>query len=207
MNTGIILGLLPLASYAFVMSITPGPNNLLLASSGLRFGFAKSIPLWLGINAGFIALLILCSMGIGALITKVPIVALGLKVFGTLYLLSLAWSIRSNAFEVGEADEADEVKAGKPIGFIAAAIFQCVNPKAWVMTLSASAAFIPDLEPYWLATTVFVSTFILVGMPCGGAWLLAGASLKRVLNAPFWRAVSVWIMPLLIVASAIGIWL
>ena len=201
MSSALILSLLPLASYAFVMSITPGPNNLLLASSGLRFGFGKTIPHWLGINAGFITLLILCSVGIGALIIKVPMLALGLKAFGTIYLLSLAWMMRSNAFEV------DDVDAGKPIGFIAAALFQFVNPKAWVMTISASSAFIPNLEPYWLAITLFVSTFIIVGMPCGAVWLLTGVSLKRVLNSPRARSISSWIMLLLILASAVGIWL
>ncbi len=89
---------------------------------------------------------------------------------------------------------------------MAAVLFQFVNPKAWVMTISASSAFIPNLEPYWLAIAVFVSIFIIVGMPCGAAWLLAGASLKRVLSSPVWRAVSAWVMLLLILASAIGIW-
>jgi len=201
MSSAVLLSLLPLASYAFVMSITPGPNNLLLASSGLRFGFAKTVPHWLGVNAGFITLLILCSIGIGALITKIPILALGLKAFGTIYLLGLAWVMRSNAFEV------DDIDAGKPIGFIAAALFQFVNPKAWVMTISASSAFLPNLEPYWLAITLFVSTFIIVGMPCGAAWLLTGVSLKRVLNSPRSRSISAWIMLLLILASAMGIWL
>ena len=201
MSSAVLLSLLPLASYAFVMSITPGPNNLLLASSGLRFGFAKTVPHWLGVNAGYITLLILCSIGIGALIAQIPMLALGLKAFGTIYLLGLAWVMRSNAFEV------DDIDAGKPIGFIAAALFQFVNPKAWVMTISASSAFLPNLEPYWLAITLFVSTFIIVGMPCGAIWLLTGVSLKKVLNSARWRSVSAWIMLLLILASAMGIWL
>jgi threonine/homoserine/homoserine lactone efflux protein len=201
MSSAILFGLLPLASYAFVMGITPGPNNLLLASSGLRFGFGKTIPHWLGIHGGFITLLVLCSIGIGALIAQIPMLAMGLKVFGTIYLLSLAWVMRSNVFEV------DDIDAGKPMGFIAAALFQFVNPKAWVMAISASAAFIPNLEPYWLAVTLFVATFTIIGMPCGAVWLLTGVSLKRFLNSPKWRSISAWIMLLLILVSAMGIWI
>lgn len=201
MSSAVMFSFLPLASYAFVMCITPGPNNLLLASSGIRFGFGKTIPHWLGVNFGYLILLMLCSTGIGALILKIPSLALALKVFGTLYLLTLAWGMRANTFEV------DDIDAGKPIGFGAAVLFQFVNPKAWVMAVSAASVFFPAVEPYWLAISLFLSVMIMVSLPCGAVWLLVGVSLKRVLRSPRWRVATIWVMLSLVLVSALGVWL
>ena len=79
--------LLPLAVYAFVASITPGPNNLMLTSSGVRFGFVRTVPHILGITFGFCALLAICAAGLGGLLLAVPGLQVGLKLFGSAYLL------------------------------------------------------------------------------------------------------------------------
>src|SRR4051812_45946374 len=89
--------LLPLALFAFVASITPGPNNIMLTTSGIRFGFVRSIPHMLGICVGFGVLLALCAAGIGSLILAVPSIELVLKVISSAYLLYLAWQLRSVA--------------------------------------------------------------------------------------------------------------
>ncbi len=90
--------LLPLALFAFVSSITPGPNNIMLTSSGILFGFVCSIPHMLGINAGFGAMLALCAAGIGSLLLAMPFLQTGLKITGSAYLLTLAWQLRRMSF-------------------------------------------------------------------------------------------------------------
>ena len=87
--------LLPVATFAFVASITPGPNNAMLSASGVAFGLRRTLPHVLGVSVGFTALLVLCASGIGALVIEFPTVALGLKVVGSIYLLYLAWVMRN----------------------------------------------------------------------------------------------------------------
>ena len=122
---------LALILFAFTTSITPGPNNMMLFASGVNFGFARTIPHMLGIGAGFLSLLIAVGLGLGALLRSVPVVYTALKFAGGAYLLWVAWKI-------GTSRSLSDGKAGaKPMTFLGAAAFQWVNPKAWVMAVTA----------------------------------------------------------------------
>ena len=79
--------------YAFVTSVTPGPNNLMLLASGVNFGFARTIPHAFGIGFGFLSLLLAVGFGLGAVLTAFPVLHTVLKIVGCGYLLYLAWRI------------------------------------------------------------------------------------------------------------------
>jgi threonine/homoserine/homoserine lactone efflux protein len=173
--------LLPLVGFAFASSITPGPNNLMLSASGIAFGLRRTLPHLAGVAFGFLVLLLVCGSGVGAVVTAFPAVAVALKLFGTLYLLYLAWSMR-NAL----APEAADASA-RPLRFVEAALFQFVNPKGWIMALTASSVFLPELEPRWLAVGLLGLVFLGVGLPCICAWAVVGVSLRRCLALERWR--------------------
>lgn len=191
---------LPLMMFAFVSSITPGPNNIMLTSSGIWFGFRRSIPHMLGITVGFGVLLAICAAGIGALVMAVPAAQFALRVAGSGYLLYLAWRLRDMRFD-GQAEQ-----ARRPMGFMAAAVFQFCNPKAWVMAITGSSAFLPQGMPVPLAITVFCLVFCAVNLPCISVWTGAGALLRRYLSQPLWRKVFCAVMVLLTVYSALAMW-
>lgn len=193
--------LLPLALFAFVSSITPGPNNIMLTSSGLRFGFMRSVPHMLGISAGFGTLLALCAIGIGNLILAVPSIHLILKILGSGYLLYLAWQLRRMAFR---EDDQGQVK---PMSFLGAAAFQFANPKAWVMAITGASAFLPLIQPVWLAIMTFSLVFCAVNLPCISVWTGTGAALRRYLTQPRWQRVFCVVMVTLTVYSAMAIWM
>lgn len=193
--------LLPLAFFAFVSSITPGPNNIMLTSSGILFGFTRSIPHMLGITFGFGVLLALCAAGIGSLIMAVPAVHVALKVAGSAYLLYLAWQLRSMAF--GQQDDG----RARPMSFAGAALFQFANPKAWVMAITGASAFLPVVQPIWLAVGIFCLVFCVVNLPCISVWAGTGAALRKYLAQPKWQRVFCMVMVALTVYSAIAIWL
>lgn len=193
--------LLPLALFAFVSSITPGPNNIMLTTSGIRFGFARSIPHMLGINVGFGILLALCAAGIGTLILSVPSIQQVLKVISSGYLLYLAWQLRTIAVKASDAADA------APMGFTAAAVFQAVNPKAWVMAVTGAAAFMPHADSVWVAIGIFCLVFCSINLPCIGVWAGAGALLRRYLEQPVWRRAFCAVMVVLTVYSALAVWL
>jgi threonine/homoserine/homoserine lactone efflux protein len=193
--------LLPLATFAFVSSITPGPNNIMLTSSGILFGFARTIPHMLGITFGFGVMLVLCAAGIGSLILAVPEIHIALKLAGSAYLLYLAWQLRSMAFKQ------DDKSSAKPMSFLGAALFQFANPKAWVMAVTGASAFLPLVQPVWFAIALFCLVFCAINLPCVGVWAGTGAALRRYLAQPRWQRLFCGVMVVLTVYSAIAIWM
>src|SRR6186713_525501 len=134
---------LALLVYAFVTSVTPGPNNLMLLASGVNFGFVPTIPHMLGISGGFLALLLAVGFGLGAVLTAFPSLHLVLKIAGGLYLLYLAWRIA-----MSRSLAKDGETKGRPMTFLEAAAFQWVNPKAWVMAVSGMAIYTNAEAPF-----------------------------------------------------------
>jgi threonine/homoserine/homoserine lactone efflux protein len=196
-----LMPLIPLMSFAFVSSITPGPNNIMLTSSGIWFGFRRSIPHMLGITIGFGVLLGICAAGIGALVMAVPALQIALKVAGSGYLLYLAWQLRSMNFDRQVEQE------HRPMGFLAAAAFQFCNPKAWVMAITGGAAFLPRNLPVSLAILLYCTVFCAVNLPCISVWAGAGALLRKFLADPLWQKVFCAVMVALTAYSALAIWL
>lgn len=192
--------LMPLAVYAFVASITPGPNNLMLTSSGVRFGFARTIPHILGITVGFCTLLALCAAGIGSLVLAVPSLQVVLKTLGSIYLLHLAWQLRSMRFDTSLD------AAGRPMSFVGAWLFQFVNPKCWVMAVTSVSAFLPPVQPVVLAIALFCLVFGVVNIGCVSVWAGTGAALRGYLREPRWQRAFCTVMTLMTVYAAVSIW-
>ncbi|MEO3864239.1 LysE family translocator [Rheinheimera fenheensis] len=166
-----------LVFFAFATSITPGPNNIMIMSSGLNYGVQKSLAHLAGIQLGFLLMLLAVGLGAGLLLQQ-PLWHQLIKVIGSAYLLYLAWKIA--------AAEPEQIETGssKPLSFTQAVLFQWVNAKAWVMITGAIAAFTSLQGVYWQQLGLIALVFLLVGLPCTGSWLLFGAALKRLLTVP-----------------------
>ena len=169
---------LALVIFAFVASITPGPNNFMLLASGVNFGFLRTIPHMLGIAGGFATLLLAIGFGLGALLVAYPAIHLALKVAGGGYLLYLAWRIATSR-TLGGGEEG----RAHPMTFMQAAAFQWVNPKAWMMAITAMAIYTNPEEP--AISVVLVSlAFVLVNFPSVSTWAGFGTALRSVLADP-----------------------
>lgn len=170
--------LLGFIGYALVTSITPGPNNAMLLASGLNFGFRRSAPHMFGITAGFGLMFAAIGLGASAVFRAYPGVHELLRVLGTLYLLYLAWSIAQSA-PVTETDR----QQGRPMSFLAAAAFQWINPKAWMMATGAVSTYLPaGASESWMA--LLVAVFCAVNAPCIAVWTAFGVLLRRWLTNP-----------------------
>ena len=183
-----------LVAFAFVTSITPGPNNLMLLASGVNFGFRRTLPHMLGVGLGFVVMVIGVGLGLGRVFEMYPSVYVALRVIGVAYLLWLAWALARSG-PIGEG-----AHRGRPMTFIEAAAFQWVNPKAWVMAVSAIAAYTrPD--DFSASVLVVALVFGAVNIPSVGSWALFGVALRGLLTNP--RTVRVFnvSMALLLVAS------
>ncbi len=187
--------LVALALFCIVTLFTPGPNNLMLMTSGLNFGVRRGVPHMLGVTLGFSAMVLIVGLGLGAIFEAWPLLYLALKYAGAAYLLYLAWQIAVSA-----PPSEQQRSAGRPISFLQAAGFQWVNPKAWVMAVGAVSTY-AAIAPFPLNMIVIAALFGVFGFASSGTWLGFGAALQRVLKDP--RAVRVFnvIMALLLVAS------
>jgi threonine/homoserine/homoserine lactone efflux protein len=166
---------LPYATYSFVMSITPGPNNVMLTASGANFGFRRTVPHLLGISAGVAVQLIAVCAGLGALFSRWPMIQTVLQWAGAAYLLWLGWKL------IGSG-EINEGHAAQPVTFLQAAGFQFVNPKAWVMTLSAVSLFLPRDMGVIASSAYLIAMMVSINLPCIAVWALFGSSLRGFLN-------------------------
>lgn len=171
--------LFALVGFAFVSSITPGPNNLMLLASGTNFGFWRTLPHMLGIALGFCFLLLCTGFGLGQLLERAPILHTMLKVAGASYLVYLAWRIANS----GPVENAETV--GRPMRFIEAAAFQWVNPKAWVMAIGSMTAY-TNPSAYGLSVLLVAIVFTSVNFPGIAVWCGMGLALRRFLSDP-WR--------------------
>ncbi len=185
--------LLALAAFAFVTSITPGPNNLMLMASGANFGVRRTVPHMLGVALGFVFMAVLVGAGLAQAFAAVPQLYAVLKLASVAYLLFLSWKI-ATAPPPGEA-----ARAGRPMTFLAAAAFQWVNPKAWAMALTAVSVYAPSQTAAGIAAVAAV--FGIVNLPSVGVWAALGQGMRRVLTNPArMRAFNV-LMAVLLVAS------
>jgi threonine/homoserine/homoserine lactone efflux protein len=168
---------LALMGFAFVMSISPGPGNFLLLASGANFGFLRSVPLVLGISGGFLTMVLFVGLGLGQVLQAVPALYTALKFVCAAYVLWLAWKIaRSRAI----APEGAAAMA-EPIGFLQAALFQLVNPKAWAVALIVTVSYTSP-DDYLFSLVLMIALFALVNLPAISVWAVSGAALRGVLG-------------------------
>ncbi|AWB49196.1 hypothetical protein HYN69_12395 [Gemmobacter aquarius] len=189
--------LVALVGFAFVTSVTPGPNNMMLMASGANFGFRRTVPHMLGISLGHALMVFLVGMGVGEVFVAVPVLARVLEAAAVVYMLWLAGRIaRSAAPEEGKA-------GGVPFSFLQAAGFQWVNPKAWAMALTATSVYAPEVDGgqrVWAMALVAV-VFAAVNLPSVSVWTVLGREVARFLtDARRLRAFN-WTMAGLLVLS------
>ena len=187
--------LIAFVAFAFVTSVTPGPNNMMLLASGVNFGMRRSLPHMFGISLGFMLLVICVGLGLGQVFEQVPALYSLLRYLGAAYLLYLAWKIAGSG-----APDSRENERRKPFTFLQAAAFQWVNPKAWVMAIGAITTYTPQ-ENFIANVLLIAALFALVNCPSVGLWTAAGTLLRKWLNdARVLRAFNIG-MALLLVAS------
>jgi threonine/homoserine/homoserine lactone efflux protein len=186
-----------LIGFAFVTSVTPGPNNLMLMASGANFGFVRSLPHMLGIGIGFTVMIALVGLGLIGLFDAFPISYTILKVFSVVYLLWLSIKIATASAPTAKT------AGGAPMTFIQAALFQWVNPKAWSMALTAIAAYAPgQTVPSIL---IVAGVFGAINLPSVSVWTLMGQQIRRLLTHPSWLRAFNITMAVLLIASVVPV--
>lgn len=165
--------------FSVVMSITPGPNNVMLLASGLSFGFRRTLPQVLGISAGVALLMLTIGLGLGQAFQRLPILYTVLESASILYLLYLAWKIGTS----GQV----QLKKGpaRPMRFHEAMAFQWINPKAWMMVLTAVTT-VQVSKDFNTNALMMTAVLCVMGLPCIALWAGFGTGMRRLLSKPHW---------------------
>ncbi|ABO91521.1 conserved hypothetical protein [Aeromonas salmonicida subsp. salmonicida A449] len=191
--------LLPLAGFALITCGTPGPNNMLLTSAGAAQGFRRTLPLLVGVVGGINLMILATALGLGVMFEKVPLLHDGLKLIGSAYLLWLAWKVATARARPRATERSFRAHQG--------AMLQLLNPKAWMMALSAISGFTLAGEAYWPSASWVLGIFFVTGLYTGAFWVLFGAQVRRLIRtATGWRRFNLG-MGLATAACVLMIWI
>ena len=185
-----------LVSFYFVMYITPGPNNAMVLTSGLKFGFAKTIPHMSGIIIGHILQLILVCLGLGKIFQVFPEIQQVLKIICAAYLLYLGYKIIGSFSKIKEDDS-------RPLKFHEAALFQIVNPKAWTISSMVASGFLPKDENL-IFSILYIATIALIICPLSiSPWAAFGSSIRNLVKNNKLKALIEYFLAFLLLITAI----
>jgi len=185
--------------YYFVMYATPGPNNSILTASGIKFGFIRSIPNIIGISSGHGLQLALVCFGLGSLFSQFPILLEVLKYIGACYLLYLAWKM-FGSLNISKTEE-----KSSPLKYYEAILFQFVNPKAWVICITAVSLFYPENVNLIIGTLFLVIMSTIINLPSISMWAFGGSIIRRYLSNKKLKTIIEWILAILLLGTAISI--
>ena len=171
--------------FAVVATVTPGPNNIMLASSGAAFGFRRSIPHMLGIAIGYPVMVALVALGLGPLLSAYPLIHQIMQVVGAAFLFYLSWRI----FQARRGKLALNAAGAKPLSFFQAAAFQWVNPKGWQMALAAVTAYATPTAGSQISDALTLSLIFFVTAWVGVTpWVWLGIKIEALLTTERRRA-------------------
>ena len=186
--------LLAVALFAFVMSATPGPNNMMLLASGAQFGYKNTLPHIFGVILGIALLLSSVLVGLGVIFKLYPFLYDLLKILGSIYLLWLAWKIATASTIETTPTEKNNMSNSSPMKLSSAVVFQFINPKAWAMAIGAVSTFALPGDQYFESGLWIMALFALMGFIGISLWAYLGVALRRLLTTQTRKRYFNWIM-------------
>ena len=189
---------IPLLLFCFSISITPGPNNIMIMMSGAKFGLLKSLPHYLGIGIGFNIMVFCIGLGLGEVFNNFPILHEMIKYLGAAYMLYLAFSLIRSNNEISKTNN-----RSRPLTFFQAALFQWINPKVWIMIIGVVSTYSKaNVNPLY-QSFVMSLMFLVAGFPCVAAWFIFGVKISKYLSNKVRMKIFNLTMGMLLVVSII----
>ena len=187
-----------LVTFYFVMYVTPGPNNAMVLTSGVKFGFSKTIPHMSGITIGHVCQTVVVCLGLGKIFQMFPNIQNALKIICSLYLLYLGYKIIGSFSKIKEDDS-------RPLKFYEASLFQLVNPKAWTISTMVASGFLPKDEKL-IISILFISITALIICPLSiSVWAAFGNGIRNLVKNNKKKAIVEYFLAILLLITAIMI--
>ena len=192
--------IIAISAYNFVMYATPGPNNSILTASGVKFGFNRTVPNIFGIPTGHGLQLALVCFGLGSLFTQFPILLDILRYVGAAYILYLAYKMFGSLNISGKTEE-----KLRPLKYYEAVLFQFVNPKAWVICITAVSLFYPEKQNIIIGTAFMVVMSTIINIPSISIWAFAGSVIRQYLNNEKFKKLIEFVLAALLIGTAVSV--
>ena len=187
---------LALISFYFVMYVTPGPNNAMVLTSGIKFGYLKTVPHMSGINIGHVLQTVLVCIGLGKIFQLFPEIQNILKIICVIYLLYLGYKIIGSFSKIKEDNS-------RPLKFYEAALFQLVNPKAWTISTMVASGFLPKDEKL-ITAILFISITALIICPISiSVWAVFGSGIRNLVKSNKKKSFVEYFLAILLLITAI----
>ena len=187
---------LALISFYFVMYVTPGPNNAMVLTSGIKFGYLKTVPHMSGITIGHVLQTVLVCIGLGKIFQLLPEIQNILKIICVIYLLYLGYKIIGSFSKIKEDNS-------RPLKFYEAALFQLVNPKAWTISTMVASGFLPKDEKL-ITAILFISITALIICPISiSVWAVFGSGIRNLVKSSKKKSVVEYFLAILLLITAI----
>jgi threonine/homoserine/homoserine lactone efflux protein len=187
-----------LVTFYFVMYVTPGPNNAMVLTSGVKFGFSKTIPHMSGITIGHVCQTVVVCLGLGKIFQMFPNIQNVLKIICSLYLLYLGYKIIGSLSKIKE-------DGSRPLKFYEASLFQLVNPKAWTISTMVASGFLPNDEKL-IISILFISITALIICPLSiSVWAAFGTGIRNLVKNNKKKAIVEYFLAILLLITAIMI--
>ena len=193
--------IIAISAYNFVMYVTPGPNNSILTASSIKYGFVKTIPNIFGIPSGHGLQLALVCLGLGSLFAAFPVLLDILRYVGAAYILYLAYKMFGSLNITATEDKS------RPLKYYEAILFQFVNPKAWVICITAASLFYPEQENLIIGTLFMVVMSTVINIPSISIWAFSGSVIRYYLNNIKLKKIIEWLLAILLILTAISVFL
>ena len=187
-----------LSTFYFTMFFTPGPNNAMLTTSGMKFGFLRTLPHLIGIPLGHIIQIGLTCFGLANLFIIYPNIQIFMKVLCFLYLLYLSWQMIGSFNEIRK-------ETGRPLKLYEASLFQFINPKAWSIAIAVASGFFPSEENIFIGIAFVTITAALICFPTISLWALFGSGLRKFVNNDRTKKNIEYILALLLILTGLFI--
>jgi|TARA_B110000211_G_scaffold137100_1_gene156866 threonine/homoserine/homoserine lactone efflux protein len=187
-----------LSTFYFTMFVTPGPNNTMLTTSGMKFGFLKTLPHLIGIPLGHIIQIGLCCYGLINIFLLYPELQFYMRIICFLYLMYLSWKM-IGSFSLSQK------KSGKPLKFYEASLFQFINPKAWSIALTVASGFFPTEENVFVGIFFVTFTAAIICFPSICLWALFGDALRNFVKEVKTKKIIEYFLALLLVLTGVFI--
>ncbi|MDA9623926.1 LysE family translocator [Pelagibacteraceae bacterium] len=187
-----------LATFYFTMFFTPGPNNAMLTTSGMKFGFIRTLPHLIGISLGHIFQIGLTCFGLANLFLIYPEVQLYMKILCFLYLIYLSWKM-IGSFSLMQKE------TGRPLRFYEASLFQFINPKAWSIAVTVASGFFPSEENIFIGVAFVTITAAVINLPTCSLWALFGSGLRKFVNNEKIKKIIEYLLAVLLVLTGLFI--
>jgi threonine/homoserine/homoserine lactone efflux protein len=189
-----ITTLLAIFFFSIVMSISPGPVNIIIVTSGINHGFKKTFSFISGATIGFTLLLFLLAIGLKSILDLYVDFLFYVEIIGSSFIVYMGYKIATSLGEISIENKENKIPT-----FYNGFLLQWLNPKAWIACISGVSMFVNSDKTLF----IFVLIYFVVCYLCLSFWGILGQKIAMFLSTNIRLRIFNMIMGSILIFSAL----